>query len=102
MLYDKKWDQKQQQSNPGRRLLLAAANYIEEHGWCQGALENINGQVCLVGALDKTKDYNDQGYYPAILAIQDIIGPRFGEWNDQPGRTKEDVVNLLRQVAHNV
>lgn len=32
-------------------VLLAAADYIEQHGWCKGMYSTANGQVCALGAL---------------------------------------------------
>ena len=94
-------------------VLLEAADYIEWHGWCQDRVESPGGAVCALGAIcHATNDLVAQRLLafspPNILArLKKVIGvARLDEswhdiqnWNDAPGRTKEEVVAALRGAA---
>ncbi len=57
MLYDKRWDTTAPAlADSTAQTLLAAADYIEQHGWCRLKRKNGLGQVCLVGAIDSVGD----------------------------------------------
>jgi len=88
-------------------LLLKAAEEIERRGWCQEASTH-NGAVCMEGAMlcadgKKPTEFFGGTSYIAFYRVCDAIKPEgFAaphEWNDQPGRTKEEVVAKLRAVA---
>lgn len=78
-----------------------AADYIEEHGWCQHITHAPDGQVCLYGALLRTSPYSQ-----AVGALVEL-GRTLGAdptrsavmWNDAYGRTKEEVIAFLREQA---
>jgi hypothetical protein len=74
---------------------MRAAAYIEEHGWCQRAMEDASGRVCLIEAITSTGGYLDG----VGAAIERLIGPDFISWNDAPGRTQTEVVKMLRAAA---
>jgi hypothetical protein len=99
MLYDKKWDQKLPQVDEVGRQLINAADYIEKHGWCQNTYWDEQGRVCALGAIRRanalTRDANDA----AFKMLRFLDGSVHG-WNDAPGRTKEEVVAVLRKVAY--
>lgn len=98
------------------QLLLAAADRIEKHGWCQFSLADTEGRLCAVGAI---YDYTKHRYYgetPARLAeaaaaranrllaawgyrLGDRSGDRLVEYNNAKGRTSQEVVSLLREAA---
>jgi hypothetical protein len=108
-------------------VLNRAADLIEQHGWTQR--EGWWGQpgvegVCLEGGIMAAMglDYNDwreaswedpedEGYdpirdgllpCPAYTAVREYLGVeprRLYWWNDEPGRTREEVVEVLRTVA---
>ena len=120
MLYDKKWDKKvksvarartvsPKHKLPGleqwRQDLLAAANYIREHGWIQDRIEEYSGgRVCMLGSLiavtgqwgDRadTADEKLKLYHRGIRARCSVE-----DWNDDPRRTKDQVIRALEQVA---
>lgn len=103
--------------HPAHREKLAdiydtAASYIEEHGWTQGEEKNAAGQVCLVGGfrwgtrLSNTWATSEW----AMGMLQSLLGlasPNYDfglcplvAWNDNPARTQDEVVNVLRGYAN--
>jgi len=91
-----------------------AAAVIEVRGWNQGNFQADDGEVCVRGAFNSAwrqtsagppcfaevefslwlkdlgvLDRSPTGYYANYLA----------DWNDEPGRTKEEVVGYLRKFA---
>lgn len=85
-------------------VLLRAADYIEEHGWIQGNRTGSCG-VCLVGAIEMVSNgkitiASAEGYYlPDVARVSKVVGCDAWIWNDRNGRTKEQVVSILRQMA---
>lgn len=102
MLYDPKW-----QLNPIGKTLIAAADYIEEHGWCQGQVRDSFGRVCITGALGYSHLDSDLGPLhldsevreAAYMLLNKEVGIYIAAWNDAPGRTQDEVVTKLREVA---
>ena len=93
---------------PWRRVLLDAAQYIREHGWCQNTVSTKDGRVCAVGAIGAAYEaaFHDKGCGIAITAMEhldrhlSISGPwSIPKWNDAPGRTAEDVVAAMEEAA---
>lgn len=85
-------------------LLLRAAAYIEQHGWCQGQAF-IGERACIMGALHvvhsgEKRDGSLAGPVEHCFTRLNAtlgMGPR--RWNDADGRTQEEVVAKLRAVA---
>lgn len=122
MLQVPSWDKKVEvELDDISKHILRAADYINEHGWCQHLVETPGGAVCLQGALFKTMDPQGRwlGRYEKLwrgpseylnaekrvynyLQHKGMIGNYKGShnWNDAPGRTKDEVINLLREVAY--
>jgi hypothetical protein len=97
MLYDKKWEW-QAKNKPARRILLGAAEIIEQRGWCQGDFQDGNGRVCMLGAISissVSSPMGEAGNAIVLLGLKSVT-----QWNDTPGRTKEEVVARLRTAAH--
>jgi hypothetical protein len=92
MLHDPKWDLK-----PHQKVLLNAAQYIRDHGWCQHVASDGQGRVCLTGALY----HNARGldYMDATYAIYALIKTSLKEWNDTPGRAEQEVIAVLEKAA---
>lgn len=105
-----------------RCALMMAADYIKRHGWCQRVEMNPGGHVCLVGAMNVTMERDRQRslHFPRndweeawqrlgraahsasrhVAAYDDSARGRYiVNYNDYPGRTKEEVINLLRECA---
>ena len=89
--------------------LLKAAEYIEEHGWCQYDLFDEVNRACLDGAIIRSS--NNFSLIREIEAqerVAKFLGANLSKrsalgfihvWNDAPGRTKEEVVAALRGAA---
>ena len=94
MLYDRR----KGLSQVGRDL-LAAADYIREHGWCQGVAVDYQGRVCIEGALAKIIEYDPGRRVNARmrLGIPSAFSP--SEWNDKRGRKVNEVLDLLENAA---
>jgi hypothetical protein len=85
--------------------LDAAADYIEKHGWMPNGARmfpcGAGGPLCAANAIvDVTQEAE---ITPALDALGRALGgsgcDAIFRWNDAPGRTKEEVVALLRAVA---
>ena len=93
------------------KLLLRAASLIERDGWCQNTLTSPDGRMCLIGAVHYAnvgrKIYQDaeDGVVwtdlstEAITRVDRALKMSAHLWNDDAGRTKEEVVSKLRAVA---
>lgn len=94
MLYDKRWGEKVE-TTPERQALLDAADYIEEHGWCQRQMED-GMKVCAMRALMVVAPLSVAVISEVMLRRH--IGAKWGipAWNDAPERTKEEVVEAMR------
>ncbi len=72
-----------------------AANYITEHGWAQRTLMDKRGRVCLTGAM---KECSPQpGDWLIVRAVARYRDHGEG-WNDEEGRTQEEVTEWLRSA----
>lgn len=91
------------------KLLLDAADYMDQHGHCKYMTWDPEGRVCLAGALIKvgagsgmkilTHDTEDR-----LIDILELIRPNVGgqhpiDWNNAEERTGEEVINMLRLTA---
>ena len=109
-------------------ILLKAARLIETKGWVQGAIAtDSNGlgvpsyhpdaiSFCALGALNRTlSDFKRVcviatecnvmgfGHAHALQTVQAAIESlAIPHWNDEKGRTREDVIDLLVAAAWNV
>jgi hypothetical protein len=101
MLYNPKYD-----LDEIGRILVEAAEYLEEHGWIQGAgfadRDLPCPAACAMGAIEMaasaSKSYDL--WVSAINRMQNYLhGKRIDSWNDVKGRTKEEVIDTLRQAA---
>ena len=81
-----------------RGVLLAAARLIERKGWCQGAGTDARGRHCLMGALNEVGTI--RGIDRARTALmRQFPGSFVTTWNDEPWRTKKQVLTALRTAA---
>src|SRR4051812_17319567 len=94
-----------------QEVLREAADYIGEHGWTQGSYRDYDGGVCALGAIASVtgsvvldcngdlaalyaSDLGDQ----AVKILKASLSPgkkwprSVPNWNDDPGRTAEDVI----------
>lgn len=86
-------------------VLKDAAAYIEKHGWCQTEYQDIQGRVCMMGAIGMvvagTPDAWDTHHrsgelVAAVEACHARTGTGIPWYNDAPGRTKDEVLRVLR------
>ena len=94
----------------------AAADYIREHGWCQGDFSVADGSCCAAGARNaaiygdpfriKCGRTLEQGRRRSDLTSAFVIeagipcDTTIPEWNDTPGRTKEEVLAVFDRIAN--
>lgn len=103
-------------------VLEAAANLLESKGWGQGEFMNAIDpddatKFCAVGAIRTVTGYSlagrrDEDYavyrkryacsLQANVALGDKVGTDVVHWNDQPGRTAEEVIDALKQTAKDI
>lgn len=102
-------------------ILEAGADYIDEVGWIRGRGGNDQEGVCYMGSIYAIGERFLPQLKP-ITALEIIAGSRFPEsflfshraeawliarlgglsvqqWNDVPGRTKEQVTSFMRELA---
>lgn len=91
-------------TEPWRQHLLKAADYIEKYGWCQGKMQKTTGEVCALGALIIVN--NHKTAVDSFTSAQHEFERRkrlkrsgITVWNDEPGRTKEQVIKSMRRIA---
>lgn len=94
-------------------ILRAAADDIVRLGWCQFTYRDESGCLCGMGAVITACGVDPYGQggrsYPygsnARLVdacrgyLTEWLGGPFASWNDEPGRTQDQVVAALRQAA---
>lgn len=79
-------------------ILEGAADLIERDGWCQGHAMNDAGEMCLMQALVFTASGMCE-FHKLRRILGHAIDEPIVEWNDRPGRTKEEVITALREAA---
>jgi hypothetical protein len=82
-----------------------AADLLEKTGWFQGNSISPDSPACMMEAVSRagrhfanltnTED-DGQAYIAISLKIKSKVGIGPVHWNDAPGRTKEEVIQLLR------
>lgn len=96
-------------------LLEAAVLNLETRGWCHGAATK-DGKICLVTAMAKKTDeweampirpFKEASAYHiwkiAKQAIANLIGTQdLAFWNDEHGRTQDQVISVLKQARDNL
>ncbi|MFJ8659291.1 hypothetical protein [Streptomyces sp. NPDC093795] len=98
----------------GRQISVAEhleliALVIERYGWHRGALRSTSGRRCILGAQavlfrlgygDETTARAAGHRLQAVLAARGISEP-YHRWNDATGRTRTEVLALVRTAAAN-
>lgn len=103
-------------------MLNAAADYIQENGWCRGELRDGIGRVCAVGSIyavayefdtkltsgdyymnsDKAAAREHLAAYLDLVEPEDIDGcyaDAIPDWNDTVARSATEVIQALRAAA---
>ena len=91
---------------------LGPAGKIIEQGWTQCCqARNSNGESvyfnhakavcwCIYGAVSKAYLGNDEERTMVFQKLEEVIGTRmFAKWNDDPTRTKEEVLEVFRKAG---
>lgn len=96
--------------NNAADVLDAAANHLEEHGWCRGHFFNDQGHHCALGAINLvTSNYRDRVLRDSAVnllmgfVVQDHSQLHIGKgsiisWNDAL-RDKRVVIRTFRRLA---
>lgn len=81
-------------------ILFKAAERFETHGWVQGRLGPVEGPNCATGVLSyvQPKPWYSQNLIAESL-LRGFIDTELVTWNDEPGRTKEEVQDLFIAAA---
>lgn len=90
-------------------VLNKAADLIEKYGWIQGSLGWRHAGFCALGGIYQAT--SDLGPIPCLVSNALVSGTKaqlretiglsdIAEWNDDPLRTKEEVVAKLREAAN--
>jgi hypothetical protein len=91
-------------------ILLAAANWLETHNWCQRDTwqdrRGVNttdttkiASACAVGAIILATESHDIVWDALNRLKNHLRTSSIGHWNDATGRTKEEVIQALREAA---
>lgn len=89
-------------------LLEKAADVIFTKGHCKGDLQNSEGNVCALGALELARkgvrlNQEDitilRDYNYTLKLLRSKVGSGIASWNDAPERTPEEVMNTMKEVA---
>lgn len=87
--------------------LRAAAEVLRRDGWTQGDLVDKDGCRCVLGAIDRAawerldeRSVDDDLVQEMWTAVAKIIGTNaIVKWNDDPGRTADEVIAALEAAA---
>jgi hypothetical protein len=90
-------------------LLDAAAEEIEEHGWCVGTVFDDNGNLCVLGSM-RIALYGSPwvqligaAEQRCLISATNMFSNEFDMpaacWNDNVCSDKADAVDTLRQLA---
>ncbi len=108
MLLDPKWQRRLDEITPSDRIsrtLNAAADIMEEHGWCGKGAYGPNEEICLVVAISRTFPNrrtfeDDRVCWEAHARLQAYLSPfAIIGWNENICRSKEQAVAALRGAA---
>lgn len=104
MLYDPKWETKKADTvEPWREVLLRAAELIQVRGHAKYALENKQGNLCVVGALCLAATGNSYSHNAAstdaLIRMDAACNGDVLKFNNAPDRTIGEVIVALRNCA---
>ena len=86
-------------------VLERAADYIDQHGWCQDEYADDSGRVCAAGAISAITEGSPERFAPLSMrlalsnAVEDLGFTGIADWNDALGRTQAEVTAKIREVA---
>lgn len=91
-------------------MFLGAAELIEQHGWVQDTMGNLEMGLCADGAIARMfgfpHEFEPNPYFQLrdrtvlyFLRRSDVLATTWTMFNDTPGMTKERVLSMLRWLA---
>lgn len=105
MLYDPKWKRKEKRKTKTLSLVFTeAADLIRDRGHSIGKLVDDEGRLCLYGAINLAMHGDPVRCTTKSTNAVDKLRPLLGgehpvRWNNEPERTRLEVVGLLRKAA---
>jgi hypothetical protein len=79
---------------------MTAYELVKKYGWRQGSFGGKDAGFCVVGAINLAYHGFDKKWCKAIGKVQKLIGGiAIPLWNDEPGRTRRQVLTLLRKAG---
>jgi hypothetical protein len=87
--------------DPRRKIALDAAALLDRRGWVQHVAESSRG-ICIQSAINiaTAKEGNGARDGLSVALARHVRKAHIYQWNDTPGRTKEEVVGLLRAYGN--
>lgn len=86
-------------------VLNAMKNELMTRGWCQGTFKDNEDKLCLLGSYTRSNSIpRDTSHIDWLVrALQNVIGCDDGviSFNDTPGRTFNDIIDVLDQAIYN-
>ncbi len=103
MLYDKKrWEPKVAPDKPKLEAwqvaLLKAADHLRDHGWVTGRMRDLEGRVCMLGAIHAVSP-NVLLHVSVEDHLADYLGMRITNFNDYKAKSKRQVLAKMRACA---
>jgi hypothetical protein len=97
-----------------REICDKAADLLSDGHWCQNSYMRRGGdlkyQYCAAGALSEAAtrlsergERNLGKYHQARIYVERFLGipaESITYWNDDPARTENEVISVLRSIAH--
>jgi sugar phosphate isomerase/epimerase len=88
--------------------ILIGAKAELERGWCQYALEDLDGNVCALGAVNRVSGGNANEWTPVVgLGALDALATAGGfgmaeivPFNNDPNTSKADVIALFDRAIN--
>lgn len=81
-----------------KEILVEAKRLLEEKGWCQGVFQDEGSRYCSVEAVCQAMTLPDHetSADEGLIILASVIGnTAIDEWNDDPSRTKEEVLTAF-------
>lgn len=102
MLYNERWEKKSK-AKPLSQIYSEAADAIRDHGHSRGELRAKDGSMCVWGAINFVAYGNpldvSRGSRDMLAPLSAMVGKHIVCWNNEDGRTKRQVIGLLRKAA---
>jgi len=77
---------------------------LKRDGWSQGRYTAPDGSHCMIGAIregiyESPREARGARLHQVITTVRFYLDKTSAEWNDQKGRTVEEVLSTLEQIA---